>query len=173
MSPFAASVGGRFKYAPCEDGDDLPAVADCQHLAVDEDFKCRICLDIATERPTEAPCCGAIFCADHVGQWCKSQRELTDAASCPNCRSPISQRMTQRSGPGGPGPFGGLGLGLGFGGGSGGSGGSAGGAAPLPDGWHVSKRTRRQIGALVVPCRWQGCGRDDLVRHFPAQFPPF
>ena len=154
MSRFAASVGGGFKHAPCDDGEDAPAIADSQHLAVDEDFKCRICLDIAAERPTEAPCCGAIFCADHVGQWCKSQCEVTgaDGASCPNCRSPISQRS-------GPGPFSGLGLGLGLGGG----GGSAPGAAPLPDGWHVSKRTRRQIGALVVPCRWEGCGRDNLV----------
>jgi len=72
MSPREASVyysspaGCNFMYAPSEDGEAAPAVTDHQHSAVGEDFKCRICLEISTTEPTEAPCCGAVFCKEHI-----------------------------------------------------------------------------------------------------------
>ena len=72
MSPREASVhysaptGHAFMYAPCEDGTAAPAMTDDQHNAVSEDFKCRICLEVSVTDPTEAPCCGAVFCKEHI-----------------------------------------------------------------------------------------------------------
>ena len=72
MSPREASIhysapaGHAFTYAQCEDGTAAPAVTDDQHNAVSEDFKCRICLEVSVTDPTEAPCCGAIFCKEHI-----------------------------------------------------------------------------------------------------------